>query len=474
MREGQSKFAAYMSFQLLEVVVFFLAFAAGMIALDDAGILTLADYFHPVFVIILLVLAFLWNRLLDGLDLYLSRRLINRSNEPLSLVFAVVIAASFLALLGALLGQPINTATFLVWFMFIAIALLLPGRFIGRLLLRTARAYGRNLRFVAIVGAGAEAQALARHIQANPQYGYRIRGLFDTADQLASVPKDLPRGGSLCSLSQILMREPVDEVLIALPMHSRFDDIRKTLGMCVRTGVSARVTGELLHNSGPAVPEIEMIGSRACLHYDAVPNWGLGGHIKRVFDVAGAGLGLLAILPLLVIVGVLIKLDSAGPVFFVQTRVGKNRKHFKLIKFRTMTQDAEARQADLESQNEAGGPVFKIKSDPRITKLGSFLRKYSIDELPQLFNVVKGDMSLVGPRPLPLRDVARFEHDWHSRRFSVRPGLTCSWVLKGRSQLEFDDWVRTDLEYIDNWSLLKDIKICLRTIPAVVRGAGAY
>jgi exopolysaccharide biosynthesis polyprenyl glycosylphosphotransferase len=474
MHEGKWKFAAYVLFQLSEVAVFVVAFAAGMIALDQAGIITLADYAHPFFFGVLAVFAVLWNRLLNAFDLYLSRRLISRSNEYLSLVFAVAIASAFLSLAGALLGQPINSSVFLSWFMLVAVALLVPGRILGRLLLRTARAYGRNLRFVAIVGAGAEAQALARHIQANPQFGFQIRGLFDTAAMRATLPKDLNGGGSLRDLSQILMHEPVDEVLIALPMASRFDDIRRALNMCARTGVSARVTGELLLNIGYAAPEIEMIGNNPSLHYDAVPNWGWQGKVKRGLDVVGAGLGLIALLPLFLVVAILIKLDSPGPVFFVQTRVGKNRKHFNFLKFRTMIQDAEARQADLESRNEAGGPVFKIKSDPRITRLGHFLRKYSIDELPQLINVLIGEMSLVGPRPLPLRDVARFEHDWYSRRFSVRPGLTCSWVLAGRSQLDFDVWVQTDLDYIDNWSLLKDFKICLLTVPAVARGSGAY
>lgn len=474
MQEGTYRAATFILFQVMELVVFCVAFIAGMLALENAGIIVLANYIHPIFFGIFFVLALLWNRLLTAMDLYVSRRMIKRNNEYLMLVGAVVLAAAFLALLGALLGQPINAAPFLIWFMLISMSLLIPGRFAGRLLLKAIRAYGRNLRFVAIVGAGSEGQALARDILANPKFGFRIRGLFDSDEIRRKLPSDLNFGGTIGQLSQILMREPVDEVVIALPMDTRFDDIGDVLKMCARTGVSARVVGDLIGKFGPGIPEVEMIGSDACLHFNAVPNWGWGGQAKRAFDLVGSGLGLLAILPLLIVVAILIKLESKGPAFFVQTRVGKNRRHFNLYKFRTMVQDAEALQADLESANEAGGPVFKIKSDPRVTHLGHLLRKYSIDELPQLINVIKGDMSLVGPRPLPLRDVERFEHDWHSRRFSVRPGLTCSWVLKGRSEMEFDAWVRTDLDYIDNWSLSKDIEICLRTIPAVLRGAGAY
>jgi lipopolysaccharide/colanic/teichoic acid biosynthesis glycosyltransferase len=193
-----------------------------------------------------------------------------------------------------------------------------------------------------------------------------------------------------------------------------------------------------------------------------------------MFDLFGASMGLLTLAPLLLTVAILIRRDSAGPILFTQTRVGKDRRPFKLYKFRTMVADAEILQSNLEALNEAGGPVFKIRNDPRITRLGHFLRRYSIDELPQLLNVLKGDMSLVGPRPLPLRDVQLFEEDWYNRRFSVRPGLTCSWVLAGRSELEFNAWVQKDLEYIDSWSLGRDVVICLRTIPLVLRGSGAY
>ena len=169
----------------------------------------------------------------------------------------------------------------------------------------------------------------------------------------------------------------------------------------------------------------------------------------------------------------LIKLTSPGPVLFVQERVGLGKRSFRLYKFRTMMQGAEKKLAELEHLNEMSGPVFKIKNDPRITKIGHFLRKTSIDELPQLINVLKGDMSLVGPRPLPVRDYNGFEQDWQRRRFSVRPGITCLWQVNGRSNVSFDKWMKLDMEYIDNWSLLLDFKILILTIPAVFRGSGA-
>jgi lipopolysaccharide/colanic/teichoic acid biosynthesis glycosyltransferase len=177
--------------------------------------------------------------------------------------------------------------------------------------------------------------------------------------------------------------------------------------------------------------------------------------------------------PVLLVVVIVIKLTSPGPVLFVQKRLGLNKRHFNVYKFRTMVVGAEKRMREIEHLNEVNGPVFKIKNDPRITQIGGFLRKTSIDELPQLFNVLKGDMSLVGPRPLPARDYEGFNQDWQRRRFSVRPGITCLWQVGGRSSIPFEKWMELDLQYIDKWSLRLDLEILLRTIPAVFRGSGA-
>jgi exopolysaccharide biosynthesis polyprenyl glycosylphosphotransferase len=195
--------------------------------------------------------------------------------------------------------------------------------------------------------------------------------------------------------------------------------------------------------------------------------------VKRVLDVTGAVVGLALVSPLLLVVAAAIKLTSDGPVIYAQERYGLNRRRFRMYKFRTMVADAEQLQASLESRNEASGPVFKIADDPRITPIGRFLRRSSLDEFPQLFNVLRGDMSLVGPRPLPLRDVERFTRSGDLRRFSVRPGLTCLWQISGRSGVGFDEWVALDLQYIDRWSLFLDVSILVRTIPAVIRGTGA-
>jgi exopolysaccharide biosynthesis polyprenyl glycosylphosphotransferase len=203
----------------------------------------------------------------------------------------------------------------------------------------------------------------------------------------------------------------------------------------------------------------------------AQPEWKLA--VKRGMDLVIVLLAMPVVLPLVTIIAGVVKLDSRGPVFFGQERVGLGKRRFRMLKFRTMIDGSEQLQASLESLNEAQGPVFKIANDPRITRVGRMLRRTSLDEIPQLLQVIRGDMSLVGPRPLPLRDVNLFDQGIQRRRFSVRPGLTCLWQISGRSNLDFSKWLELDLLYIENWSLSLDLKILLRTIPAVFRGTGA-
>ena len=194
---------------------------------------------------------------------------------------------------------------------------------------------------------------------------------------------------------------------------------------------------------------------------------------KRLVDILGSGLGMLLLLPLFAIVALAVKLTSKGPIFFAQARVGKDGRLFKMYKFRSMRADAEAHKALLQAKNEASGPVFKIENDPRMTKVGSFLRKFSLDELPQFWNVFTGDMSVVGPRPPIPTEVAQYT-EWERLRLSVKPGLTCIWQVSGRSKIAFPQWVAMDIEYIRSWSLILDLKILLRTFSAVLRGDGAW
>jgi exopolysaccharide biosynthesis polyprenyl glycosylphosphotransferase len=195
--------------------------------------------------------------------------------------------------------------------------------------------------------------------------------------------------------------------------------------------------------------------------------------VKRIIDTVFSAILLILLNPILLVAAVLIKCSSNGPILFRQERVGVNKRRFMILKFRTMVPNAEKMLAKLEESNEVPGPVFKIRKDPRITPIGKILRRTSIDELPQLFNVLKGDMSLVGPRPLPVRDYEGFSEDWQRRRFSVRPGITCLWQVSGRSSIPFEQWMKLDLQYLDEWSLWLDMKILARTVSAVLKGSGA-
>jgi exopolysaccharide biosynthesis polyprenyl glycosylphosphotransferase len=198
-----------------------------------------------------------------------------------------------------------------------------------------------------------------------------------------------------------------------------------------------------------------------------------GVFLKRAIDILVSLVALIVLSPLLAIIAITIKLDSRGPVFFRQDRVGLKRKLFKMHKFRTMHVDAEEHIEELEDKNEVNGAAFKMMDDPRTTRAGKTLRKLSLDELPQLVDVLIGNMSLVGPRPLPVRDVERFDKSWQKRRFSVKPGLTCLWQINGRHEIDFEHWMELDLQYVDNWSLSMDFDILLKTVPAVLRGNGA-
>jgi exopolysaccharide biosynthesis polyprenyl glycosylphosphotransferase len=277
----------------------------------------------------------------------------------------------------------------------------------------------------------------------------------------------------ISELEAVIDRQPVDEVFVALPRGRYHHLIETIVATCEEQGIIVRVQTESFNLKVARWQPDELDGKPFVTIQSGPSNaWHLA--MKRIIDIFGSAVLLLGMAPILVIVALLIKLDSPGPVFFTQNRVGLNRRRFRLFKFRTMAESAEEKQHELEHLNEADGPVFKIRNDPRVTRIGRFLRRFSIDELPQLFNVFKGDMSLVGPRPLPLRDVERINAQWHKRRFSMKPGVTCLWQVNGRSDVSFDDWVVMDLEYIDKWSLGLDMRILLRTVPTVLKGSGAY
>lgn len=319
-----------------------------------------------------------------------------------------------------------------------------------------------------IVGSGRRA-SLLRRLAESSESRLEIIGCLDDEYCGADRKRDRYLGG-LAGLPEILKAHPVELVLIGLPIRSHYEKIQRTIAMCESIGVECQYMPDVFATSRVTL-QPSAAPSRVAVLSD--PPRGISRWIKRGIDVLIAGPVLVLCLPLMAFIALAIKLTSPGPVLFVQQRYGYNRRRFPILKFRTMVQDAELRQAALESANDACGPVFKLKADPRVTKIGKLLRRTSLDELPQLVNVLRGEMSLVGPRPLPLRDVALFDEPWLLRRFSVPPGLTCLWQIGGRSNTSFDEWIKLDLQYVDQWSLGLDFRILAQTIPSVFRGTGA-
>ena len=333
------------------------------------------------------------------------------------------------------------------------------------------RRTGRSYKNVLIVGIGTIARSVADEILAAPGQGLHILGFVDwESGRRLRRYRDIPVIGALADLPQIGKSRQVDMVVFAVPCES-LGRIVETVHHCGRIGLPAIVLTDLPCEAGVRRTGGEFFG-RPGVRLEVAPRAGGAIAIKGLFDRLAAATALVVLLPVFAAAALAIKLTSPGPVFYRQTRVGRNGRPFTLWKFRTMVADADRHKRGLAALNEMSGPVFKITNDPRVTKMGRFLRRTSIDELPQLFNVVKGDMWLVGPRP-PLPDeVVRYD-GWERRRLSVKPGLTCLWQINGRNRIDFDEWMKLDLEYIDNWSLQKDAEILVKTIPAVLRGTGA-
>lgn len=336
--------------------------------------------------------------------------------------------------------------------------------------LRLARLRGRDSRNLLIAGSGPRARHVQRLVELHPEWGYRVAGFVDESGdpQDPAIPPEQVH--KLIELPAVLRDYVIDEVIAACP-RSIFGSLGSVVAVCSEAGVPVTVLSDIFGDYVPP-PRITQFGSLAALNFSPVHHNRLKLRLKRAIDVVATGVLLVLAAPIIAVAAVAIKATSPGPVFFRQIRCGRYGHRFGMLKLRTMEVDAEERQAALLALNEMQGPVFKIKADPRITSVGRLLRRWSIDELPQLWNVLRGDMSLVGPRPPIPTEVVRYEtHD--RRRLSMRPGITCLWQVSGRNQIGFDDWVRLDIQYIDGWSLTNDFKILLRTIPAVLRGTGS-
>jgi exopolysaccharide biosynthesis polyprenyl glycosylphosphotransferase len=465
--------------KMFDLSVMVIAFALATVPSQGVGrTISVADFFSMRVklgnFIIFICLLVLWHALFGALGLYTSHRLASRTSEAWDVIKATTLVSLLLWSTATVFHIRMASRPFVFTFFLMSTSTLVVSRLLLRMFLVQTRLRGRNLRNVLIVGTSPRAVDFAEKIGSNPELGYRVMGFADSwwegLDEFRRTGHPL-----LCDLDELphfLRSNVVDEVVIALPIRSYHDDASRIAMLCEQQGILLRVLSNIFNLKLAHSRAEEMEGDAFITHYTgAIDGWPVV--MKRALDFTLAMIALIIVSPVMLLAAVLIKLTSPGPIFFTQKRIGQNKRMFTIFKFRSMAVDAEAQMRKLEHLNEVTGPVFKMKDDPRITPVGKFLRKTSIDELPQLFNVLKGDMSLVGPRPLPIRDYEGFSQDWHRRRFSVRPGITCLWQVNGRSAIPFEKWMELDMQYIDKWSLWLDLKILARTIPAVWRGSGA-
>ncbi len=332
------------------------------------------------------------------------------------------------------------------------------------------RGRGIGVDRVLVVGAGEIGRAIMRSIMALPQLGYRVVGFIDDEVPEKTIGR-FPSLGSTKDLPRLLLERRVDEVIITLPWTSH-EEIIKMVAQCERARVRARIVPDLFQMSLSRV-DVEEVGGIPLLGVKEVSIRGWNLALKRAIDVVVSATTLVLLSPLILLIATLTKLESPGPPLFRQTRIGRNGRPFTLYKFRSMRPEAEEELSEVGDLDEAEGVFFKIREDPRRTRVGRVLRRLSLDELPQMYNILRGEMSLVGPRPALPSEVERYE-EWHRRRLGVLPGLTGLWQVMGRSDLAFDEMVMLDLFYIENWSLWLDLKIMLITIPTILSGKGAY
>jgi exopolysaccharide biosynthesis polyprenyl glycosylphosphotransferase len=335
---------------------------------------------------------------------------------------------------------------------------------------RFARASRRGVgaRRYAVVGTGGMAREVVEAVEAHPEWGMAFAGFIRVEG--TSEGTRGPFLGSLAQLGRVLEEEVLDVVVFAVP-RERLGEVERGVHICEEQGVEVRISLDILR-FGPGRMMIADMDGVPMLAFTRTPQDAIALGLKRAFDVLASGAVMILLAPVFLVIAAAIRIDSPGPIFFRQRRVGQNGRVFDMLKFRSMYQDAEARLEALRAHNEMSGPVFKMANDPRVTAVGKFLRKTSLDEFPQFWNVLRGEMSVVGPRPPIPAEVRQYKR-WQRRRLSMKPGITCIWQISGRNNIDFDRWMELDLQYIDEWSLWGDIQICFKTIPAVLSARGA-
>ncbi|MBU0509308.1 sugar transferase [bacterium] len=428
---------------------------------------TVDDYYN-----VMIVAVIVWWLILDAQKAYSETRRLTLAHD-IKIVFRTSILATMIVLGLAYMLRvetPPRAATGL--FVIFAVCLLSLNRVFFRYLRAFLRQEGALAKTILIVGSGQKAQRFLTSIRRHAEWGVDLIGFVEHEPERIGLeimgakvlggPEDLPR---------ILHEHPIHEVVFAIPSR-QLESCTDMLALCEQEGVNTVILSNFFSGLVAQV-ETDILYDQPVLVYRTTHHkeWQL--FVKRLFDIAFAATFLILLFPLLAAIAIAIKLDDGGPMFYTWKVVGRDKRNFQGYKFRTMVVDADRLKEKLMAKNEMSGIAFKMKQDPRITRVGHFLRKYSLDELPQLWSVLLGQMSIVGPRPPLESELRRFE-SWHRRKLSVKPGLTCLWQISGRSAItDFDEWIKLDLAYIDNWSLWLDFKILLKTIPVVLVGRGA-
>lgn len=442
--------------------------------LQNLEIPTLSGLLHTVapfrdYSWMLVVVIPLWIASLSYFGIYNSMREKKFSDIFWSVFDACLLAVLIFFAIAFLFKWDIVSRTFAVIFFICVFLMLTIEKWTVLAFLRSVRQSGYNYRVLLIVGSGERARSFADTVRENPHWGIRIFGFVDEKEMVGTEIGKHKVIGSFDDIARILDENVIDEVIFILP-RKWLDSLEDYVMICEKVGVKATIAVDFF-NTAIAKPLIKELHGWPLLTFDATPldSWHLA--VKRLIDISVSVSGLVLLSPFLAVMAVLIKITSSGPVFFTQRRCSMNGREFTMYKFRTMVADAEERLKDLMKFNEREGPIFKMKNDPRVTSIGCFLRRTSLDELPQLINVLKGDMSLIGPRPPLPSEVDKYER-WQRRRLSLRPGMACIHEVMARDDRDFERWMRLDLEYIDNWSLSLDARILLKAIVVVFKKTG--
>lgn len=455
---------------ILVVISFFLAFKfrEGLdfdaMALFDENI---SDYWWLVLTIVII-----WWYFLFFCKVYKSYR-----GKPVYNVIKAIIKANILGLLCLtfvlfIFKKLLVHRTLILLFFIFCTVLLIVGKVVLYHVLERVRASKLNTKYALIIGTGQRTVDLIGQFKGNPGAGFKIIGILgDNPEMVGQTIGDEKIVGHYSDLLDFLRHETIDEVFITIPI-SRLDEIRKMIFQCEQYGINASVMA-YIHNPVKATMYMDEVLKIPFISFTTRPVKIFQLYLKGMMDILISAFGLIISFPILLIVSVAIKLESRGPVFFKQERVGMNGRKFTMYKFRSMVECAQEQRNEMDHCNELDGPAFKMKCDPRVTEVGKFIRKWSIDELPQLLNVLKRQMSIVGPRPLPTYEANKITGP-ERRRNSMLPGITGIWQVSGRNELDFETWMKMDLWYIDNWSLWLDVKIIVKTTRVLILAKGAY